>query len=146
MTSVAVFDRGSAVDRSSVSAGQIGKLWGLAEAQIGDRIGAVAGGDAGAQFPPPTLESVVVPVLASDRQRLRMALGQLAEQDPLINVRQDDERQEIVVSLYGEVQKEVVQSTLANDYGVAVTFRETTMIYTERLVGRASAPGGTAIR
>jgi ribosomal protection tetracycline resistance protein len=139
VTSVAVFDRGSAVERSSVSAGQIGKLWGLAEAQIGDPIGEVAGVDAVAQFPPPTLESVVVPVLASDRQRLRMALGQIAEQDPLINVRQDDERQEIVVSLYGEVQKEVVQSTLANEYGVAVTFRETTMIYTERLVGRASA-------
>ena len=63
VTSVAVFDRGSAVDRPSVSAGQIAKVWGLAEAQIGDRVGAVAGGDAGAQFPPPTLESVVVPVL-----------------------------------------------------------------------------------
>ena len=68
-----------------------------------------------------------------------MALGQIAEQDPLINVRQDDERQEIVVSLYGEVQKEVIQSTLANDYGVAVTFRETPMIYVERPVGRARA-------
>jgi ribosomal protection tetracycline resistance protein len=139
VTNVAVFDRGSAVDRQAVRAGQIGKLWGLAEARIGDQIGELAEGDARAQFPPPTLESVVVPVVAGDKQRLRVALGQIAEQDPLINVRQDDERQEIVVSLYGEVQKEVIQSTLANDYGVAVTFRETTMIYVERPVGGASA-------
>jgi len=139
VTNVAVFDRGSAAERPAVSAGQIGKLWGLAEAQIGDQVGELAEGDARAQFPPPTLESVVVPVVQGEKQRLRVALGQIAEQDPLINVRQDDERQEIVVSLYGEVQKEVIQSTLANDYGVAVTFRETTMIYVERPVGSASA-------
>ena len=39
---------------------------------------------------------------------------QLAEQDPLINLRQDDVRQEMLVSLYGEVQKEVIQATLAD--------------------------------
>ncbi len=33
----------------------------------------------------------------------------IAEQDPLINLRQDDVRQEIFVSLYGEVQKEVMR-------------------------------------
>ena len=74
-----------------------------------------------------------------DRNRLRVALGQLAEQDPLINLRQDDERQEIYVSLYGAVQKEVIQATLADDFHVAATFRETTMIYIERPLGRASA-------
>ena len=39
---------------------------------------------------------------------LHVALGQLAEQDPLIDVRQDDGRREVAVSLYGEVQKEVL--------------------------------------
>ena len=34
---------------------------------------------------------------------------------PLINVRQDDLRQEIYVSLYGEVQKQVIEATLATD-------------------------------
>jgi ribosomal protection tetracycline resistance protein len=139
VTGVAVFDRGSAVQRPSVAAGQIGKLWGLSEARIGDRIGEMARGDAGHQFPPPTLESAVIPCDPGGKQRLRVALGQLAEQDPLINVRQDDERQEIYVSLYGEVQKEVIQSTLADDFNLAVTFRETTMIYIERPAGRASA-------
>ena len=39
VTAVAVFERGPAVPRQAVSAGQIGKLWGLADAQVGDRIG-----------------------------------------------------------------------------------------------------------
>jgi ribosomal protection tetracycline resistance protein len=138
VTAVAVFERGRAVPRQAVSAGQIGKLWGLGKARVGDRIGAAAN-DAGLQFPPPTLESAVVPCDPGERNRLRVALGQLAEQDPLINVRQDDERQEIYVSLYGAVQKEVIQSTLADDFNVAATFRETTMIYIERPLGSASA-------
>jgi ribosomal protection tetracycline resistance protein len=139
VTAVAVFERGPAIRRPSVAAGQIGKLWGLAEAKIGDPIGEPARADVGRQFPPPTLESAVVPRDPRDGQRLRAALGQLAEQDPLINLRQDDERQEIYVSLYGEVQKEVIGSVLADDFGLPVTFRETTTIYIERPAGAASA-------
>jgi ribosomal protection tetracycline resistance protein len=75
---------------------------------------------------------VVVPVHAIDKGTLRVALAKLAEQDPLINVRQDDTRHEISVSLYGEVQKEVVQATLASDFGIDVTYRETTTICIER--------------
>ncbi len=139
VTAVAVFERGPAVQRQAVLAGQIGRLRGLAEARIGDRIGDLASSETGRQFPPPTLESAVVPCDPGDRNQLRVALGQLAEQDPLINLRQDDERQEIYVSLYGAVQKEVIQATLADDFHVAATFRETTMICIERPLGTASA-------
>lgn len=139
VTSIAVFERGSAVRRDWVSAGEIGKLWGLDEVQIGDWIGQPRSNGTGYQFPPPTLESVVVARDPGDRTRLRVALGQITEQDPLINLRQDDQRQETYVSLYGEVQKEVIQATLANDFGLEVTFRETTMIYIERPCGIASA-------
>jgi ribosomal protection tetracycline resistance protein len=139
VTAVTVFERGPAIPRPAVCAGQIGKLWGLAGARIGDQIGEEGCRDAGLQFPPPTLESAVVPGDPRDANRLRVALGQLAEQDPLINLRQDDERQEIYVSLYGAVQKEVIQATLADDFHVAATFRETTMICIERPLGRASA-------
>ncbi|MGH3410563.1 MAG: GTP-binding protein, partial [Streptosporangiaceae bacterium] len=97
-------------------------------------------GRAGAgSFPPPTLETVVVPCRRSDLGALYAALGQLAEQDPLIRVRQDDVRQEISVSLYGEVQKEVIQATLAGDFGLEVGFRETTTICIERPAGRGAA-------
>ncbi len=139
VTALAVIDRGPAIARPSVTAGQIAQLRGLAEIQIGDRIGQPDASEVGQQFPPPTLESVLVASNAADRGRLRVALGQLAEQDPLINLRQDDERGEISVSLYGEVQKEVIQATLAADYGVQVSFRETTTIYIERPATAGSA-------
>jgi ribosomal protection tetracycline resistance protein len=131
VTAIAVFERGPAVRRQSVGAGQVGKLWGLGEIQIGARIGEAGEGGTAHQFPPPTLESTVI-APNGDGARLRVALGQLAEQDPLINVRQDDTGHEISVSLYGEVQKEVIQATLANEFDLDVTFRETTLIHIER--------------
>jgi len=90
-------------------------------------------------FAPPTFESVVEPVDPADGQRLSVALGQLAEQDPLIDVRQDDTRAETSVSLYGEVQREVIEATLANEYGLEVAFRDTTTICVERPTGSGQA-------
>jgi ribosomal protection tetracycline resistance protein len=54
-------------------------------------------------------------------------------------VRQDDARHEIAVSLYGEVQKEVIQATLAADFGIDAGFRETTTICIERPAGVGAA-------
>jgi ribosomal protection tetracycline resistance protein len=128
---------GSAGRAASVSAGQIGTLRGLAGIQVGDPVGPGAAAAAPPQFGPPALESVVLPARPGDRARLRVALGQLAEQDPLINVRQD--HGELSVSLYGEVQKEVIQATLAGEFGLDVTFRETTTIHIERPAGPGQA-------
>jgi ribosomal protection tetracycline resistance protein len=140
VTAVRVFERGSAaIERPSVSAGEIGKIWGLHKVQVGDRIGNVGTEGTNHQFAPPTMESVVVAASSNDRARLHVALGQLAEQDPFINVRQDDSLNEISVSLYGEVQKEVMQATLANDFGIDVMFRDTTTIYVERPIGTGGA-------
>lgn len=138
VTEIAVFERGLAVSRPLVSAGSVAKLRGLGEIQVGDHIGEL-GGDGSHQFAPPTLESVVVARNTDDRGRLRVALGQLSEQDPLIDVRQDDALGEISVSLYGEVQKEVIGATLAADYGIDVDFRETTTVFVERPVRTGEA-------
>jgi ribosomal protection tetracycline resistance protein len=143
VTAISVFHAGTTATRASVAAGQIGKLWGLGEVRIGDEVTTAPGNACekreSAFFAPPTLETVVLPSKASDRGNLQSALSQLAEQDPLINLRQDDLRQETSVSLYGEVQKEVIQTTLATEYGLDVSFRETTTIHIERIDGIGAA-------
>ena len=133
VTAISVFDRGGAVARASVGAGQIGRLRGLESVSIGDAIGRPPPRPTGpAAFAPPTLETVVVPDRAADRGSLHVALTQLVEQDPLIGLRQDALRGELSLCLYGEVQKEVIEATLADEYGIAVSFRETTTICIER--------------
>ncbi|HEY9483181.1 MAG TPA: translation factor GTPase family protein [Micromonosporaceae bacterium] len=139
VTAISVFDNGAWVRRDMVTAGEIGKLWGLGHMKVGDAIGRRSTDDAGHHFAPPTLEAVVVPVRRGDHVALRSALTQLAEQDPLINVRVDDADRGLSVSLYGEVQKEVIQATLAADFAIDVEFRETTTLYVERPSGTGEA-------
>lgn len=138
ITALAVFDHGTDVRVDAVPAGRIARLWGLTGIRVGDAVGEPREAQ-GRFFAPPTLETVVVPAPGTDRGALHLALTRLAEQDPLIGLRHDEVRREISVSLYGEVQKEVVQATLAADFGLDVTFRETTPLCVERPVGTGAA-------
>ncbi|EFL36787.1 translation elongation factor G [Streptomyces viridochromogenes DSM 40736] len=138
VTAVSVFGHGTDTRGEAVRAGQIARLWGLGDIRIGDALGEPRKAYEHF-FAPPTLETVVVPGPGVHRGALHLALTQLAEQDPLIGLRHDERRQETSVSLYGEVQKEVVQATLADEYGLDVTFRETTPLCVERLLGTGQA-------
>ncbi|MDQ3689497.1 MAG: TetM/TetW/TetO/TetS family tetracycline resistance ribosomal protection protein [Chloroflexota bacterium] len=132
-TSVKVFAPTGAPRRDVLMPGDMAAVRGLGSVRVGDAIGeAPRGGEVSARFPRPALEAVVFAVEPSQQGSLRAALAQLAEQDPLIDVRQDERRHEIAVSLYGEVQKEVIQATLERDYGIAADFRETTTVCIER--------------
>lgn len=131
VTMIEAFEGGRPVRQPSVRAGQIGRLFGLGDVRVGDIFGEPRRGGASFHFAPPTLEAAVWPVEHSDGVALRVALAQLAEQDPLINVRLDAAGAQ-VVSLYGEVQKEVLAATLATDFGILVTFETTTAICVER--------------
>jgi len=138
VTRIEVFDDGGTRQADTLAAGRIGKLWGLGDIRIGDPLGAPRRRPT-RHFAAPTLETVVRPVRSLDKGRLFAALAQLAEQDPLIALRQDDLRGEIAVSLYGEVQKEVIRDTLAADFHVEADFAETTPICIERLAGEGAA-------
>ena len=132
-TSIKVFAPAGAPRRDVLSPGEMAAVRGLGAVRVGDAIGEPPAGEADtARFPRPALEAVVFPLRPEEAGSLRAALAQLAEQDPLIDVRQDDHRHEISVSLYGEVQKEVIQATLERDYGIAADFRETTVVCIER--------------
>jgi ribosomal protection tetracycline resistance protein len=136
VTRISVVESGAGTPAEAVTAGRIARVWGLAHARIGDPVGRRRGTPAAA-FAPPTLETVVIPARQAEAARLHQALTELAEQDPLINVRIAGA--EISVSLYGEVQKEVIEATLADEYGLRVAFQETTTICIERVVGTGEA-------
>ncbi|MCM2411933.1 translation factor GTPase family protein [Streptomyces sp. RKAG290] len=139
VTGIDVFAHGADIRSDSVGPGRIAKLRGPGDIRIGDAVGVPRKAAQEHHFAPPTLESVVVPTAPASRGELHFALAQLAEQDPLIDLRQDDIRKEVSVSLYGEVQKEVIQATLAEEFGIDVTFRGTTTICLERPSGTGAA-------
>ena len=130
VTGLTAFGRDGESRRQSAEAGEIAKLWGLSELRIGDVLGEPPLRRASSGFAAPTLETVVAPRDPDDAHALSVALGELAEQDPLIELRRDGGV--LAVSLYGEVQQEVLDATLADDYGLAVEFRDSTILHVER--------------
>jgi ribosomal protection tetracycline resistance protein len=114
-------------------AGQIARIMGLKDVRIGDHLGAAAGLTPAGSFAPPSLESVVTPRDTARTAALFTALEQLAEADPYIGVRRDEATRAISVRLYGEVQKEVIQTTLAEEFGIEVEFSPSRTICIERI-------------
>lgn len=135
-TAVEVLVRGGSRPVRTAHAGEIVQVAGLTGVRIGDAVGTPAP-DAAPAFAPPTLESVVTPTDPARRTDLYEALGELAEQDPMIAVRVRGDG--ISVCLFGEVQKEVLAATLADEYGIGVTFAPTSAICVERPAGSGAA-------
>ncbi|WP_337267483.1 translation factor GTPase family protein [Oryzifoliimicrobium ureilyticus] len=144
VTGIHVFRKGRMEQTGMAEAGEIARLSGLATARSGDRIGLLSkdmkgapGSDrtVDATFAPPTLETRVVACHPGDHTKLWLALDQLAEQDPLINLRRDEESRDLFLSLYGEVQKEVIAAMLQSEFSIAARFEESTVLYAERLIG-----------
>jgi len=132
------FERGTRRTVREIGAGEIVRLHGLRQARIGDYLGA-AGKEHRTGFAPPALESVVVPQQPEQLSSLYGALQQLAEQDPLIEVRRNSRNAEISVRLFGEVQKEVIASTLESEYGIVAEFTTSQPICIEVPVGTGEA-------
>jgi ribosomal protection tetracycline resistance protein len=142
---VRAFDRGAETRPGSAVAGDIATVVGLGEVAIGDQLGRWDAARSGRQFPPPGLESVVQPRDPAARIALFQALQQLSEQDPLIDARLDGVDQEIAVSIYGEVQKEVLAARLESEYGVAAEFLPTRTVHVERVAGAGEGYAKTAM-
>jgi len=115
------------------AAGRIARITGLRDVRIGDRLGSPDGLAQDGHFAPPSLESVVTPRDPARTGALYTALEQLAAADPYIGVRRDPATHAISVRLYGEVQKEVVQTTLAEEFGIEVGFSSSRTLCIERV-------------
>ena len=118
----------------TAGAGQIVRAHGLHTVQVGDCIGQPPPHQL-ARFCSPVFETVVREREPDQRHALHQALQDLADQDPFISVRLDPRGGTISIRLFGEVQREVIEHALVNDFGVPVDFEESTVIYIERPVG-----------
>ncbi|AAK87139.1 GTP-binding protein [Agrobacterium tumefaciens] len=135
LTGIQLFKDGRVQNANSLGAGQIARVTGLAGARVGDSVGVDAVADGAFHFAPPTLETRVVSRRPSEHAALWLALNQMVEQDPLIGLRRNDETNEVFVSLYGEVQKQIIQSELSTGFGIEAEFEDSTVICVERLSG-----------
>lgn len=119
---------------AALTAGRIARIRGIGGIRIGDQVGRPDGLADHAQFARPSLETEVRPRPGGDAGALHAALLSLADQDPLISTRVAPDGQTTVL-LYGEVQKEVIAATLAEEYHIEAVFTPTRIVHIERPVG-----------
>ena len=137
VTEVGVSEPGGVVVRRTATAGQIVALRGP-QARIGDTIGSPPRRRIH-RFPPATIQTLVEPEDPTQRGALFAGLTELAEEDPLIDLRIDEVEGEAALSLHGEVQKEVVAALLEERYGVRARYAQTSTLCIERVLGTGSS-------
>ena len=122
--------------RGVLTAGNIAELRGVPGIRVGDRLGEVT--DRAPQFAAPTLETLVRARHPAKAAPLRSALLSLADQDPLLHARPAGSGATTLL-LYGEVQKEVIAATLAEDFGIEADFEPSRVRFLERPAGTGEA-------
>ncbi|KXI53421.1 MULTISPECIES: GTP-binding protein [Bacillus cereus group] len=130
-----MFHNGDAVQTSTVPSGEFCKVWGLSDIKIGDIIGARTDYIKNIHFAEPQMEAAIDAVPKERIHDLYAALMELCEEDPLIKVWKDDVHNELYIRLFGQVQKEVIETTLFEKYNLQVTFSNTRVVCIEKPIG-----------
>ncbi|GHO62367.1 tetracycline resistance protein [Ktedonobacter sp. SOSP1-52] len=130
-----VFWEGKTLQSSSVEAGEFCKVWGLKDIKIGDVVGERSDSIKDLHFVAPQMEARIEARHQEQSHQLYQALLELSEEDPLVKVLQDTFHHEIYLRLFGEVQKEVIETMLQEKYGLDVQFSETRVVCIEKPAG-----------
>lgn len=83
-------------------------------------------------FPEPVISVAVEPRTKADQEKMAIALGKLAQEDPSFRVRTDEETGQIIISGMGELHLEIVVDRMKREFNVdanvgspQVAYRET---------------------
>jgi ribosomal protection tetracycline resistance protein len=116
-----------------LAAGDIGILSGLKGVAAGE----VLGGDAGGPETtiPRVLQTQVVAANETDWPKLHNALLTLNEEDPLLEYEWDQEAKEMYLNIMGSVHLEVLESVLANRFGLNARLTSPVVKYYETVAG-----------
>lgn len=133
------FYEGKTVQSQKVEAGEFCKVWGLKDIKIGDVVGERSDKTNSIHFAEPQIETRIEAQQKDEGHQLYQALMELSDEDPLVKVLKDEFHNEVYIRLFGEVQKEVIETTLRENYGLAVQFSETRVVCIEKPRGIGQA-------
>ena len=84
-------------------------------------------------FPDPVIGVAIEPKTQADVDKLGMALGKLAEEDPTFVVKSDDETGQTVISGMGELHLEIIIDRLKREFNVEANQGQTQVAYKETI-------------
>ena len=93
-------------------------------------------------FPEPVIGLAVEPKTQKDLDKLGIALGKLAEEDPTFTVHTDEDSGQTVISGMGELHLDIIVDRLRREFGVEINQGAPQVNYKEALDQDRSAPRG----
>jgi len=97
-------------------------------------------------FPAPVVHVSIEPKTKADQEKMGVALGRLAEEDPTFQVRSDEETGQTVISGMGELHLEVIVDRMRREFNVAAGVGRPQVAYRETVRGEATKVEGKFIR
>ena len=86
-------------------------------------------------FPDPVIGIAVEPKTQTDLDKLGVALGKLAEEDPTFTVRADNETGQTIISGMGELHLDIIVDRLRREFGVEINQGAPQVNYREAITG-----------
>jgi elongation factor G len=92
-------------------------------------------------FPEPVIYVAIEPKTKADQEKLGVALGRLAEEDPTFRVKGDPETGQTIISGMGELHLEIIVDRLLREFRVDANVGKPQVAYKETVKGAAEAEG-----
>ena len=85
------------------------------------------------EFPDPVISQAVEPKTTADQEKMGVALGKLAQEDPSFNVRTDEESGQTIISGMGELHLDIIIDRMRREFGVDCNVGKPQVAYRESL-------------
>jgi elongation factor G len=97
-------------------------------------------------FPEPVIAQAVEPRTQADQEKMGMALGRLAQEDPSLRVRTDEESGQTIISGMGELHLEIIVDRMKREFGVEANVGKPQVAYREAIRSTADNVEGKFIK
>lgn len=93
------------------------------------------------EFPEPVISVAIEPKTKADQEKLSVALGKLAQEDPSFRVSFDEETGQTIISGMGELHLDIIVDRLLREFKVGANVGKPQVAYRETIRQKVSAEG-----
>jgi elongation factor G len=97
-------------------------------------------------FPEPVISQAVEPKTKADQEKMGVALGRLAQEDPSFRVKTDEESGQTIISGMGELHLEIIVDRMKREFGVEANVGKPQVAYRETIRKPVSDIEGKFVR
>jgi elongation factor G len=128
---------------SEIGAGDIAAVVGLKDTFTGATLSDVAHPITleSIDFPDPPVSIAVEPKTKADQEKMGIALGRLAEEDPTFRIHTDDETGQTIMSGMGELHLDILIDRMKREFKVEANIGEPQVAFRESIKGTAKVQG-----